>query len=392
MPITGSLQQKNGMYYSVVNLYDESGKRKPKWISTKLPAVPGNKRKAEAVLHSELERLNSAEVPYTALTVAEYFRGWLDEIQPNVKHSTYFSYRGNMMNHIIPYFERKHILLQDLKPLDLETYYHQMMQTGSNLLSGAALSTTSIKHHHQNISKALSDAVRKGYLTVNPASAARTPRMKRYRAKFLNREELNALRLLFMGSKIETPVFLTSYYGFRRGEVLGLTWDSIDFVRKTITISQTLLERNGEVYTDSPKTESSDRTLPMNEMISEYLRSVKTRQNELRVLLGSFYANNNYVCVLENGDPITPNYLSKVFHTTLAKSTIPSIRFHDLRHSVATNLLDQGHSIAAVKDWLGHSSATTTLSFYAHSSATSLQEIASSLEADTLRREHFSTL
>ncbi len=390
MPITGSLQQKNGMYYSVINLYDESGKRKPKWINTKLPAVPGNKRKAEAVLHSELERLNTAGVPYTSLTVAEYFRGWLDEIRPNVKQSTYSSYRGNMMNHIIPYFEMKRTLLQDLKPLDLETYYHQMMQSGSNLLSNTALSATSIKHHHQNISKALSDAVRKGYLTVNPASAAITPRMRRYHAQFLNGEQLEELRILFTGSTIETPVFLTTFYGFRRGEVLGLTWDAIDFGRKTITISQTLLERDGNIYIDTPKTESSERTLPMNATVLAYLQSVKSRQRDRRDLLGSFFTKSNYVCTRENGDPILPNYLSRVFHSTLSKSPLPSIRFHDLRHSVATNLLDQGHPIAAVKDWLGHSSATTTLSFYAHSSASSLQEIASSLEAEPVRRGHLS--
>ena len=103
-------------------------------------------------------------------------------------------------------------------------------------------------------------------------------------------------------------------------------------------------------------------------------------QNERKILLGNYYVDTDYICTWNNGEVISPNYLTKTFHTVISKSTLPQIRVHDLRHSVASNLLNNGFSVVQVQEWLGHGSATTTLNFYAHVDKTSKINIANALQ------------
>lgn len=378
--VTGSIQEKNGKYYAVISYKDDYGKRKQKWINTGY-TLRGNKKKAERFLEEQLSEWNRKDIRYSDLTVAQYFENWLEEIELDVKPNTYRGYCGNMKNHIIPYFKAKNILLQDLKPYHLEEYYRYKLKPNSKLNGNEALAKTTIKHHHQNISKALADAVRKGMIYYNPASSARTPKAETFKSEFLNPEQIQDLLALFKGSVIELPVTLCAIYGFRRSEVLGLTWNSIDFVNRTITISQTLQQHKGDKknYLDSPKTESSYRTLPMTDDVYKMLNMHKDFQNKKKALLGNYYVDNNFVCTWDNGSVITPNYLTRSFHTVISKSTLPNIRLHDLRHSVASNLLNKGFSVVQVADWLGHSSSTTTLQFYAHNDKSSKISIANSL-------------
>lgn len=380
--VTGSVQEKNGKFYVVLNYKDEYGKRKQKWINTGYD-IRGNKKKAKEFLEEKLAEWNKNDVRYCDLTVADYFQNWLKEIEFDVKPNTYRNYKGNMTNHIIPYFKAKKILLQELKPYHLEEYYRLKLQPNSKLNSAEALSRTTIKHHHQNISVALQHAVRKGMILYNPASSAKTPKAETFRSEFLNPEQLQDLLLLFKGSVVELPVTLCAIYGFRRSEVLGLTWQhSIDFVNRTITISQTLQQHAGDKtnYLDTTKTESSYRTLPMTDDVYTMLKKHKELQEKKKALLGNYYVDEDFVCTWDNGTVITPNYLTRTFHTVISKSTLPKIRLHDLRHSVASNLLNKGFSVVQVAEWLGHSSSSTTLKFYAHNDKSSKLIIANSLK------------
>lgn len=377
--VTGSVQIKDGKYYAVLNLKNENGKRKQKWISTGL-LIRGNKKKAEKFLSEKIAEYDKKNVKYSDLTVAEYFENWLSEIKSEVKPNTYRNYHANMVNHIIPYFKNKGILLQDLKPQHLEDYYNSKLQSNSKLNSAEALSRTTIKHHHQNISKALSDAVRKEVIYYNPATSARTPKAEKFKAEFLNQSQVNEMLVLFKDSVIYIPILLASVYGLRRSEVLGLQWKNIDFVNKSIHIVQTLQQNTGGSYLDTTKTESSNRTLPMTNDIYNVLNKHKAEQESRQNLMGNYYIASDFVCTWNNGKVISPNYLTKTFHSIISKSSLPDIRFHDLRHSAASNLLEMGFSVVQVADWLGHSSSTTTLNFYAHVDKKSKLNIANALE------------
>ena len=169
--------------------------------------------------------------------------------------------------------------------------------------------------------------------------------------------------------------------------MLGLKWHNIDFENETIWIRETLQQTTKAIsgntsYVSSTKTDSSNRTLPMIPKVKAVLLEQKKRQAHNRDILKGAYLSNDYVCTLNDGREMSPNYLSKKFHQLIVKQTeLPQIRFHDLRHSVASNLLNEGFTTVQVAEWLGHSSSTTTLKFYAHIDKTSKMAIAKSLQA-----------
>ena len=233
--ITGNLQKKHGKYYAVLNLKDESGKRYQKWISTDI-STSGKKREAEAILNELIRKWSGIKVRRGTMDTADYFEEWLETADTDIRKNTYRGYCGTMRNHIIPYFRQHKIALQDLTTLDLEDYYYSKLRPESNLITGTALSPTTIHHHHQNISRALSDAVRQGLIQSNPATAARLPKKEKFKPEFCNEEQIEQLLTLFENNPVELPVKLCAIYGFRRSEVLGLKWNNVDFKNKSITI------------------------------------------------------------------------------------------------------------------------------------------------------------
>ena len=381
MPTTGYLREKKGRYYAVINLYDSDGKRIQKSHATGL-VVKNNKRKAEQFLKKLCVEYDTKKLRfYSNIKVSDYFKQWLVTIQNEVRANTFRSYKGNMERHIIPYFEKKNIELQDLKPFQLSDFYKSKV---------GSVSITTIKHFHQNISKALSDAVERGLITINPASAAKTPKPTKstdvFKAEFLNRVQIDELLTYLEGTSIYLPVYLCCVYGFRRSEVLGLKWHNIDFEKETIWIRETLQQTTKAIsgdtsYVSTTKTDSSNRTLPMIPQVKKLLLEQRKRQAENRDILKGAYISTDYVCTFDDGREMSPNYLSKKFHQLIVKQTVlPHIRFHDLRHSVASNLLNEGFTTVQVAEWLGHSSSTTTLKFYAHIDKTSKMAIAKSLQ------------
>ena len=378
--VSGSLQIKYNTYYAVINLKDENGKRKQKWIPTGLK-VKGNKKKAKEILNAKIKEYENKNLKYySSITVAEYFKLWLAQIKNEVRPNTYRSYKGNMENHIIPYFKQKDIQLQDLTPDDLTTYYQH--KHDNTELSGRTL-----KHHHQNISKALNDAISKGYISFNPATYAKTVKEERFNAEFLNKSQIEELLELLNDNPIKLAVELCCIYGFRRSEVLGLKWRNVDFENSSIRICETLQQCTKTItgstnYTDETKTESSNRTMPMTKRARELLQEQLQRQKNNKLILGDNYIENDYICTFDNGNEITPNYLSRNFHKIIVNSDLPQIRLHDLRHSSASNLLAQGFSVVQVAEWLGHSSSATTLKFYAHADKSSKMAIAEALNND----------
>lgn len=265
----------------------------------------------------------------------------------------------------------------------------QMQENAVNALNEtnehSELSGRTLKHHHQNISKALNDAVSEGYISVNPASNAKTVKEEQFNAEFLNESQIQELLSLLAESPIRIAVELCSIYGFRRSEVLGLKWHNVDFENESIRICETLQQSTKAItgstnYTDGTKNRSSNGTMPMTKRAKTLLQEQRKRQLQNQQLLGDGYIVNDYVCTFDNGKEITPNYLSRTFHKVIVNSDLPQIRLHDLRHSAASNLLAQGFSVVQVADWLRHSNPATTLKFYAHVDKSSKMAIAKALD------------
>ena len=382
---TGSLIEKNGYWYARLSVKTEDGKYKQIWRTTKL-TIKNNKRKAEAFLKDLVDSYNAENgCFYSGITVAEYFEIWLREIRSEVRDNTYRGYKNNMMNHIIPYFKDKGIRLQELKPHDLSEFYSIKRSTNSKLQKAEPLSSRTIQHLHQNISKALNDAVERGYINYNPDTTSKRPKLKKFTAKFLNQKQIMELLASLQGTLIYLPVLFCSIYGFRRSEVLGIEWSCIDFENNTLHIRQTLQQSTKELsgstnYLDETKNDSSNRTMPLIPVLKEKLLAQKHWQFENKEEYENLYSESDYVFTQENGSVITPNYLSKNFRKYADSAGFCGLRLHDLRHSVASNLLNKGFSYVQTAEWLGHSNPSTTFRFYAHVDKTSKLAIAEDYE------------
>lgn len=259
--VAGHLQQKKGYWYIVLNLHDEKGKRKSKWISTHLP-VEGNRRKAEKLLlEARQQHIDPyASGPFRGLLFADYMIQWLAKMRGKVSPTTYRSYKYVIENSICPYFRERQILLVSLCPADLEEYYSYLQEQGAS-------ANTAI-HHHANIHKALKDAVHLNLVARNVAAIVERPQKEKFLPDYYSVDEVNLLLDRLKGHWMYVPVLLSVFYGLRRSEVLGLRWGDVDFTINIITIRHTRVYGNVEgkgmaLERDILKRKSSYRTLPM---------------------------------------------------------------------------------------------------------------------------------
>ena len=192
---------------------------------------------------------------------------------------------------------------------------------------------------------------------------------------------------------------VAAFYGLRRGEVIGLKWDAIDFERGTITIKRTVTTinvdgRDVDLEQDSAKTKSSLRTLPLVGQFKEYFMQVRQAQEVNKRICGNCYNYDydGYVFVDEMGERMRPGYLTTSFPKFLESHGMPHMRFHDLRHSCASLLLANGVPLKHIQEWLGHSDFSTTANIYAHLDYTSKITSAQAMEGGiTLPSSQFSS-
>ena len=285
-------------------------------------------------------------------------------IRYTVAVPTFTSYSTTVKKIIAPYFREKEVTLKNLTAKDIQEFYLSELER---------VSPSSVIHYHANIHKALKYAVKIDLIDVNPADKVERPKKDRYVGSFYDADEVNALFEAAKGSKLELPILFGAFYGLRRSEAIGLKWDAIDFDQNTITIRHTVTscDLDGKrvlVASDTTKTKSSMRTLPLVPFMRERLLALKEEQQENRRLCGRSYIKEylEYVCVNEIGDLIKPHYVTESFPKLLKAKGMRQIRYHDLRHSCASLLLANGVPMKQIQEWLGHSDFSTTANIYAH--------------------------
>ena len=364
--VSGTLALKNGYYYAVLSYQDAAGKRHQKWVSTGLPQK-GNKRRAE----QELIRIRSEfEIPPAAgelnsnMLFADYLDQWLEVVRARIKPATFGSYQGMVKSTIGPYFRKKELTLKELEARHIQQFYTEKLKT---------VTPNSVIHYHAVIYQALKYAMKTDMVPQNVAMKVDRPRKNSFQPTFLDAEQMQKLFEVVKGTRLELPVLVAAFYGLRRGEVLGLKWDAIDFNRGTLTIKRTVTEATIDgtmkiIEQDSAKTKSSLRTLPLVGSFRDYFQKVKEAQELNKKVCGNCYNYDydGYVFVNELGERMRPNYLTEYFPKYIAKHGMPKMRFHDLRHSCASLLLANGVSLKQIQEWLGHSDFSTTANIYAH--------------------------
>ena len=393
--ITGCLQKKNGYYYAVLYL-KVNGKRKVKWIPTKLPIQGTSERKArkafdeirlnyereedqrrkqEADLARQMPQAHpEADIPFDA-----YLKKWIKTTRPSIAAATYQSYNNMLNARILPYFKELGVCLSGLAPQHIQDFYQTILDD--------SCTTNTVIHYHAVIRKALQSAVKKDIIAKNPADKVDLPKKNSYRGTFYSEAEMVELFRVTADDPLELCIKIAAYYGFRRSEVLGLKWSAVDFERKTLSVSHKVIEievdgKFTSVGEDVLKTKSSFRTLPLIPAVEALLLEEKKRQEMYQKLLRKSYCRDylEYICVDKCGKLIRPNYVSEHFAWIINKYGLKKIRFHDLRHSCASLLLSSGISMKQIQMWLGHSNFSTTADIYAHLDISAHKESAAAME------------
>lgn len=360
--MTGSLQTKNGKFYMVINLY-ENGKRKAKWISTGL-TEKGNKRRAEQMLQKTLVTYEPPK-PSENMLLSDYVRHWMQIISHKVDAVTYQGYEALANAHVLPYFDENRLTLANTTVATLQPFFDEKAISGRKDGKGG-LSTSTLIALKNIINQTLKEAIRSGLITVNYCQFVILPKRERYQSMFYNVDQLNDLLDAMAGDPLLPLVRITALYGLRRSELLGLQWDSIDFARGMLTIKHTVSKVTSVVAKDKTKNASSHRSFPLTAEARSIFEEAKREETVNRRLFGMEYQENAYVFKWPNGTPFHPDYVSKHFALVLRKNNLPHIRFHELRHSCASLLLNSGFTLKDVQEWMGHSDIKMTANIYGH--------------------------
>lgn len=358
--VAGHLTVKSGYWYAIVMVRDETGKKKKKWISTQLKA-PGNKKKAEDILleaRRKYTMLDDMRNRNGGILFCDFLSAWVRTCHGKVSLTTYAGYKNCIDNRIVPYFAEKRIPLFELRPADILDYYDTLYAKG--------LSGNTVLHHHVLIRKALEEAWIRELIPSNPADKIPRPKKEKSTADCYSVEECKKLLQVIKGDPLEIPITFSMLYGLRRGEALGLRWGAVDFDRRTVTISHSVVSTSLDgkkqiIAQDKLKRKSSYRTLPLVPMVTAMLKNTATGR------YGSVLPPaEDYICVDHAGKLFAPNYLSEHFKVLLARHGLRKIRYHDLRHSCANLLISSRVPLIEVQQWLGHSTISTTADLYAH--------------------------
>ena len=339
---------------------DATGKRRQKWH-----AVKGTRREAETELTRLLNELRTGEyVEPSKMAVSDYLDRWLrDYAKPRVAPKTYERYSQIVEKEIKP--ELGQHALAKLRPLHIQAFYAKALSEGRKDGTGG-LSPQTVVHFHRLLHKALDQAMRWQMLPRNPASAVEPPRPQRKQMRALDENETATLLRLVSGTRLYMPVLLAVTGGLRRGEILALRWQDMDLESGRAVIMRSLEQTKDGLRIKSPKTERGRRTVVLPRYSLDALLTHRAEQAKRKLALGPSYADLELICAKLDGAFWPPDSLSSAFAGVVRRSPLTHFRFHDLRHTHATQLLKAGVHPKIVSERLGHSNISITLDTYSH--------------------------
>lgn len=229
------------------------------------------------------------------------------------------------------------------------------------------------------VSAVLSDLVEQGRLTRDVAALVRRVKRPKNQLNTFTEEQVRTLLAYVQGDRLG-HVWHLALSGLRRGELCGLRWDDVDLKAGTLTIAHNRVSVNGKAMESSPKTEQSERTLPLTPALKSALRKAKAIQKAERLKLGPDYGSGEFVVCDEAGRPYHPDSVSDFWRALCKRAAVPAIRLHDARHTCGTLMHMQGQPIAVISQWLGHSDPAFTLRTYVHPQKDALKGAAAALQ------------
>lgn len=301
------------------------------------------------------------------MTVAQWLDIWQTDYLKGVKPSTISSYHATVKNHIKPNIGA--IRLENLTTQDIQEFYNRRFEGDEDR---SPLSAKTIKNIHGILHKALQQAMLNNYIRTNPSNACILPRIVKKKIKPLNEYQIADFLKAIKGHKYEKMFLVALFTGIREGEVCGLQWECVDFSEGSILIDKQLqslrcdVRGDNEKYALVPTKNSRERTITAAPYVMNLLWQAKKEQELNRKHNTGFFQDSNLVFTDEFGARITPQALYRAFKLVVCELGMPTVRFHDLRHSYAVVSLKAGDDIKTVQENLGHATAAFTLDVYGH--------------------------
>lgn len=350
-------------YTVVLNLGIDptTGKRKQQWLSVK-----GTRKDAEKRLSELLHQVDTGSfIRPGKVTVAEFLEHWLkDYAAAHVRPRTFQRYQGIVRNHFIPTMGS--IPLTQLQPSHIQACHAKALQ-GRKDGKGGTLTAKSVLQHHRVLSEALSHAVKWGLVSRNVAQAVDPPRPINREMRTLDIYGVHAFLEAAKGTAYYPLFHLDIYTGLRRSELLGLRWRDVNLLMATLSVVQVLHRLpGGKTVFLEPKTAKGRRSVSLSPATVLSLRDHREQQEMLRDMLGAPLSEDDFVFSQPDGSPLKPDTVSHVFKDIARKAGLEGVRLHDLRHTHATLMLQQGVHPKIVQERLGHANIAVTLDTYSH--------------------------
>ena len=350
-------------YYFTVGIVD--GKRKIKekgGFRTKKEAQTALR---EALTLFETENFITKETTYT---LSEFIEYWFDTVAATyLKYETITLYRNVNKNHIVN--EIGYVKINKVTPMMLQDYFlkkQEQFNCNSNVGTVKV-----IKNILNNVYKL---ALKQNIIKVNPMTQVEFKNKKETLKKDLKvipENELKEIEKAIQNTRYYIPYIIALHTGARRGEILGLTWEDVDFENNRISINKALqYQKNVGLVLVGTKTKSSIRDFKMTNRLTQELKSHYLNFQTSKEYYGSLYHQEyNFICCNEDGTPIHPTRFS-TFFINLFKRLGYKYSFHDLRHTHATMLHEAGANLKVIQERLGHSDIRTTMNIYSHMTTT----------------------
>jgi integrase len=359
----GYVARKGDRYYAVIYEGTDpvTGRERRRWHPAGTDRVDAERLAAELA-----RRRHNDGYERSSLTVAVYLaQRWLPSKKLTLRTSTHDSYRRNIELHVTPAIGR--VSLRRLRPDHLERFYADLADHG-RMDGKGGLNSKTIVEIHMILRRSLDDAVRRGLIVSNPARVAHAPKRRPLSSptsRVWTAAQLSEFVNGTRSHRYHAALWLAANTGMRRGEVLGLRWGDVDLDLGLLCVTRSLVSVGYELHETRGKSRSARRSINLDPITTELLSEWRQR----RCAEDPEFDPDDpegHVFSRPDGSATHPQLLSDAFKKLVARSGLPSIRFHDLRNTHATLLLKAGVPVKVVSERLGHSTPGFTMATYQH--------------------------
>ena len=366
----GSIRQRaDGKWEGRVTVgIDDEGKQKRKSVygSTKSEV----RQKITAIL-TDLD--TNDYIPDNRMSVGEWLETWVTDYLVDVKDTTKKKYETDIRVHLIPALGK--IKLQDLKAIDIQSYYNKLLRQGK--------AAKSIKCIHGVLHRALDAAVKFELCKKNPANSCEPPSVKKKEMCVIKDEDIRRFENAIAGHRYGSFYYIAMYTGLRESELIGLTWDCIDFDNNTIHVYRQLQRgtEKGSGYSFKPLKNGKSRTFTVITQVMDEFRLIRQRQLICKMKSRQSWSNpNHFVFTNDVGEHYCTHTVYSNFKKIVTSLGLPETRVHDLRHTFATISIECDCDIKTVSAALGHATTAFTMDVYGHVSKKMDKSAAEKLE------------